>query len=90
MVEIALKALGNLRALHPAVVSGQLERDLRHQLDRLPENKPRSRAASRSEAAAIAAVRTACAHLATRAYEDAYLALVTAHGMLPRLPHQPT
>lgn len=89
MVEIALKALGDLRTPHPAVVSGQLERDLRHQVDRLPKD-PGSRAANNSEAAAIAAVRTSCAHLATRAYEDAYLALVTAHGMLPRPPDQPT
>lgn len=82
MVGGALDLLGDLRAPHPAVVSGALEKGLRRGLDQMWRNNKRH-APSDGEQAAMAAVRTACAHLATRAYEDAYLALLTAQAMLP-------
>lgn len=73
----AIGMLGDLRTLHPAVTSGHLERHLRAEVERAERT-------SSAPSAAIPAVRTACAHLATHSYEDAYLALVTATGLLPR------
>ncbi|MEJ2870964.1 hypothetical protein WCD74_24590 [Actinomycetospora sp. OC33-EN08] len=73
----ALGMLGDLRTLHPAVASGHLERHLRAEVDRALRGPD-------ADNGAIPAVRTACSHLATRSYEDAYLALVTAVGLLPR------
>lgn len=74
-VAAGIAILGNLAVLHPDVTSGALERSLRYELDRLPGRDPRSHPAA-------AAVVTACSHLATRAYEDAYLALLTARSLL--------
>ena len=78
-VVAGIAVLGNLAVLHPDVTSGGLERSLRYEVDRLP------RAAGsddRPSHPAAAAVLTACAHLATRADEDAYLALLTARSLL--------
>lgn len=73
----AIGMLGDLRTLHPAVTSGHLERHLRAEVERAARG-------SADTAGAVPAVRAACAHLATRSYEDAYLALVTASSLLPR------
>jgi hypothetical protein len=82
-VTAGITVLGNLSVLHPDVTSGGLERSLRYEVDRLPGA---ARAAGGDAAGpshpAAAAVLTACAHLATRAYEDAYLALLTARSLL--------
>jgi hypothetical protein len=77
-----LRMLGDLRALHPQVTSGDLERGLRDAVSRLI----RTAAGPGAQAGhpAVAAVRAACAYLATRSHEDAYLALLTAHGLMPR------
>ncbi|MDL5159878.1 hypothetical protein [Actinomycetospora termitidis] len=75
----ALGMLGDLRTLHPAVTSGHLERRLRAEIERVQRGPD-------GGCSAIPAVSTACSHLATRSYEDAYLALVTAVGLLPRRP----
>ncbi|WP_018333360.1 hypothetical protein [Actinomycetospora chiangmaiensis] len=72
----AIDMLGDLRSLHPAVASGHLERHLRAEVERAERIGDSS--------GAVPALRTACAHLATRSYEDAYLALVTASSLLPR------
>lgn len=83
-VAAGIALLGNLATLHPEVISGSLERSLRYELDRLGRAATPSgtseHAVSRHPAAA--AVSTACSHLATRAYEDAYLALLTARSLL--------
>ncbi|WP_433802127.1 hypothetical protein [Actinomycetospora sp. CA-084318] len=73
----AIGMLGDLRTLHPAVTSGHLERHLRAEAERAARGPGDS-------SGAVPAVLTACAHLATRSYEDAYLALVTASSLLPR------
>ncbi|MCD2186961.1 hypothetical protein [Actinomycetospora soli] len=76
-VTAAIAMLGDLRTLHPAVTTGHLERHLRAEVERALRGPD-------GGCSAIPAVSTACAHLATRSYEDAYLALVTATGLLPR------
>jgi hypothetical protein len=83
-VVAGLQALGDLRDLPTGVRDGRLERMLRATLD---HHRP-PRASSATEASA-AAVRTACAYLATGEHEDAYLALCTAYDFLPRRPAPP-
>lgn len=89
-VVAGLQALGNLRDLPSGVRDGRLERMLRATLahHRAPSSPDGTTAAPPTEAS-MAAVRTACAHLATREYEDAYLALCTAYDHLPRHPAPP-
>ncbi|NMO89978.1 hypothetical protein [Actinomycetospora sp. TBRC 11914] len=88
-VVAGLQALGNLRDLPTGVLDGRLERMLRATLaHHRPPASPNGSAASPTEATS-AAVLTACAHLATREYEDAYLALCTAYDHLPRHPAPP-
>ncbi|MCD2193711.1 hypothetical protein LQ327_10015 [Actinomycetospora endophytica] len=84
-VAAGIAVLGNLAVLHPDVTSGGLERSLRYEVDRLPRETrtaPVAGGESRPAHPAAAAVLTACSHLATRAYEDAYLALLTARNLL--------
>jgi hypothetical protein len=81
-VAAGIAVLGNLAVLHPDVTSGGLERSLRHEVDRLPRATHGPAGDDRPSHPAAAAVLTACAHLATRAYEDAYLALLTARSLL--------
>jgi hypothetical protein len=87
-VVAGLQALRNLRDLPLGVRDGRLERMLRATLahHRPPAGDDPGPGAVSGAEAATAAVRTACAHLATREYEDAYLALCTAYDGLPRRP----
>lgn len=83
-IAAGIAMLSNLSTLHPEVTSGGLERSLRHEIDRLARAPQPGRPAGPDAPAhpAAAAVLTACSHLATRAYEDAYLALLTARSLL--------
>jgi hypothetical protein len=89
-VVVGLQALGNLRDLPSGVRDGRLERMLRATLaHHRPPAPPEGNPGVAPTEASMAAVRTACAHLATREYEDAYLALCTAYDHLPRNPAPP-
>lgn len=87
-IHVALHALRDLRTLPPAVRGGHLEATLRTSLTHHQEatDPPHSTDHDTTSAAAVAATRTACAFLATHSYEDAYLALRTAHDLLPTRP----
>jgi hypothetical protein len=72
-IRTGLEHLTDLRRPPPAVTDGWVEAMLRASRDGPDLPGP-----------SMAAVRTACAHLAAAEYEDAYLALRTAKDHLPR------
>ncbi|NMO91558.1 hypothetical protein [Actinomycetospora sp. TBRC 11914] len=82
-----LQLLNDLRTPHPEVTSGALEARLRREVALLT---PGPWASPGVEHPGLCAVRTACAYLATRAYWDAYHALVAAEERLPRRPGPPS
>lgn len=87
-VVAGLQALRNLRDLPSGVRDGRLEGMLRATLahHRPPSTDDGARPDTVAADTTMAAVRTACAHLAAQEYEDAYLALCTAYDGLPRRP----
>jgi hypothetical protein len=88
-IAVGLRALRDLRDLPAGVEDGRLVEMLRASLAAYrPPLRSRSGTDGDTPAAeaVAAAIRTACAHLATRSFEDAYLALRTAHDFLPRRP----
>lgn len=85
-IRTALEHLADLTAPSPAVLDGRLDQMLRAAVvahtDRVTAVRDGHRVAM--DEAAVA-VRTACAHLAAREFEDAYLALRAAADRMPRL-----
>lgn len=85
-VTLALRVLSDLRRPPEAVRDGRLEHLLRASLV-VPATSTAPHDGDGDDAATAAgrvAAMTACAHLAAAAYEDAYLALRTAHDVLDR------
>ncbi|MCD2191787.1 hypothetical protein LQ327_00075 [Actinomycetospora endophytica] len=87
-IYVGLHALRDLRSLPPAVRGGHLEATLRASSAQ-HRTTPGGQLGADDDpvtalAAAAAATRTAAAFLASGGYEDAYLALRTAHDLLPR------
>jgi hypothetical protein len=72
-IRSGLEHLTDLRRPPATITDGRVEAMLRASLDGPDLPDP-----------SMAAVRTACAHLAAAEYEDAYLALRTAKDHLPR------
>src|SRR4051794_17492221 len=72
-IRTGLEHLTDLRRPPATITDGRVEAMLRASLDGPDLPDP-----------SMAAVRTACAHLAAAEYEDAYLALRTAKDHLPR------
>lgn len=82
-VRRGISLMGNLYSPHADVRSGRLERALRAEVDRLVRSKGYvAESPNPSVAAGLAAVRTACAYLATAFHEEAYLALLVANEHL--------
>ncbi|MDD7968691.1 hypothetical protein [Actinomycetospora lemnae] len=77
--------LGDLVDPPAAVLDGRLDRMLRAAVTAHAAHHGRTRGDGRAAMdEAAAAVRTACAHLAARELEDAYLALRAAADRVPR------
>jgi hypothetical protein len=86
-IRAALEHLADLTVPPPAVLDGRLDQMLRAALAAHAGRAARSAATDGHRLAlddVAVAVRTACAHLAARELEDAYLALRTAADRLPR------
>lgn len=82
-VRRGISLMGNLYSPPADVRSGRLERALRAEVDRLVRSKGYvAESPNPSVAAGLAAVRTACAYLATAFHEEAYLALLVANEHL--------
>ncbi|GAA4924914.1 hypothetical protein EV188_102911 [Actinomycetospora succinea] len=88
-IRAALEHLADLTQPPPAVLDGRLDQMLRAALAAQaarPTRGPGDRHRLAMDEVAVA-VRTACAHLAARELEDAYLALRAAADRLPRVAH---
>ena len=86
-VSAALAALADLRFPPAALLDGRIEAALR---DALTFQPPTARDPQSAAALGAAAARSACAHLSTQAWTDAYLGLLTAQDHFgPRPPGDP-
>lgn len=87
-IRAALEHLADLTQPPPAVLDGRLDQMLRAAVVSHAGRAARAPANDRGRHAmeeVAVAVRTACAHLAARELEDAYLALRTAADRMPRV-----
>ena len=90
-IRTALGHLADLTDPSPAVLDGRLDQMLRAAVVAHTGRVARGASAADGQRLALdevaVAVRTACAHLAARELEDAYLALRAAADRLPRAVH---